>query len=72
MDIKYFLVLSLLGRIPGLIGSVAMGSLIGQDRYVLAIIIFAVACIAAFLGVIFRDKLHAKLEEIKERAQNKR
>ncbi|MBQ1826045.1 MAG: TVP38/TMEM64 family protein [Firmicutes bacterium] len=72
MDIKYFLVLSLLGRIPGLIGSVAMGSLIGQDRYVLAIIIFAVACIVAFLGVIFRDKLHAKLEEIKERAQNNR
>ena len=67
MDIKYFLLLSMLGRIPGLIGSIAMGSLIGEDRLVPAIIIFAAACVVAVLGVIYRDKIHTKLEEISEK-----
>jgi uncharacterized membrane protein YdjX (TVP38/TMEM64 family) len=71
MDIKYFLLLSMLGRIPGLIGSIAMGSLIGEDRLVPAIIIFAVACVVAVLGVIYRDKIHTKLEEISEKARNR-
>ncbi len=71
MDIKKFLLLSMLGRLPGIVGSIAMGILIGRDRYVPAIALFAAACIVAVLGVIYRDKLRSKIEEIKEKAQNR-
>ncbi len=61
-----FLVISMIARLPGLIGSIAMGSLVDSGQYVVAIVILVIACIVCFLGFIFRDRLSNFIDKIKE------
>ena len=61
-----FLIISMVGRLPGLIGSIAMGSLVDSGQYVIAIVILVIACIICFLGFIFRDRLSNFIDKIKE------
>ena len=61
-----FLIISNIGRLPGLIGSIAMGSLVDSGQYVIAIVILAIACIIAVLGLIFRDRLSAYMDKIRD------
>ena len=62
-----FLLISMIARLPGLIGSIAMGSLVDQGAYHLAAIILGIACIAAVLGFIYRNKLSEFMDKLKER-----
>ena len=54
---KDFYLLSMIGRIPALAGSMLMGSLWRSDDFVPLIIIAAVVVTLFVLGVIFREKL---------------
>ena len=72
-EIKFlpFLAISMVGRLPGLIGSIAMGTLVGSGQYVIALIILCVACAACFFGFIYRDKLSDMMDRIKENNHKK-
>ena len=62
-----FLIISMAGRLPGLIGSIAMGSLVDSGRYTAAIVILGIACIICVLGFIYRNKLSEFMDRIKDR-----
>lgn len=57
MKLKPFLVVSLIGRTPGMMGSLLIGRQIGTGGYVSAAVIAAVAVVMFVLGIIFRKKL---------------
>lgn len=61
-----FLAISMVGRLPGLIGSIAMGTLVGSGQYVWALVILCVACAACFFGFLYRDKMSDMMDRIKE------
>ncbi len=52
-----FLLISGTGRLPGIMGSVIIGSAAAEKNWVLAITILIIAVILFFLGLIFREKL---------------
>ena len=62
-----FLVISMVARLPGLVGSIVMGSLVDSGRYVLAIVILGIACILAVLGFIYRNKLSDLMDRLKDK-----
>ena len=66
-----FLTISMIGRLPGLIGSIAMGTLVDSGHYVISLIILCVACAACFFGFIYRDKLSDMMDRIKENNHRK-
>lgn len=66
-----FLIISMVGRLPGLIGSIAMGALVDSGQYLFAGIILALACIIAVIGFIFRERLSDYIDRIKESRKNK-
>ena len=57
MHIKPFLILSLIGRAPGMMCSIAIGRQIMHGNYHSAIIIAVIVVILFLIGVIFRDKV---------------
>ncbi len=68
MKLKPFLIVSLIGRTPGMMGSLLIGRQIGTGGYTSAVVIAIVAVILFALGVIFRkhitlffDKAYDKL-----------
>ncbi len=57
MKLKPFLIISLVGRSPAMMGSLLIGRLVDIGGYTLAIIIASIAIILFLLGVIFRKHL---------------
>ena len=57
-----FILISTIGRMPGIIGSAAMGSAAASREWVLAIIIMVVAIVLFFIGLLFRERVHAFVE----------
>jgi len=71
MNEKRFYILSMLGRIPALVGSMIMGTLL-QDREFTTLIIFAaIVCVIFVVCVIFREKLFTLVDKIKDKVSNK-
>ena len=72
-EIKFlpFLIISMVGRLPGLIGSIVMGSLVDKGNYMLAAVILGIACVAAVLGFIYRNKLSDFMDRLREKKDNK-
>ena len=64
MKFKLFLVVSLIGRSPGMIGSILIGCSVDLGRYIGAAIIAAFAIILFALGIIFRKKIHSFLDRL--------
>ncbi len=65
-----FLIISMAGRLPGLIGSIVMGSLVDSGNYVTAGVILGIACILAVLGFIYRNKLSDYMDRLKEKRKD--
>ncbi|RKX77024.1 MAG: TVP38/TMEM64 family protein [Spirochaetes bacterium] len=57
-----FLLVSGLGRLPGILGSVMMGDAAAEKRWFLAFSIMSVAALLFFLGIIFREKILKKVK----------
>jgi len=57
MHIKPFLILSLIGRSPGMMCSIAIGRQIMHGNYHSAIIIAVIVVILFIIGLLFRDKV---------------
>ncbi len=54
----HFIVVSTLGRLPGIVGSSYMGAAVFKQNYLAATIVVCVALALFVLGLVFRDKLH--------------
>ena len=63
MKLKPFLVVSLIGRSPGMMGSLLIGRQIYSGGYVSAAVIAAIAIVLCILGVVFRKKLTILLDK---------
>jgi Uncharacterized conserved protein len=63
MKLKPFLLVSTVGRLPGMAGSILIGKFVDLGGYDIAIIICAAAIVLFTLGVIFRKKLMAWIDK---------
>lgn len=63
MKFKLFLIISLIGRSPGIMGSILIGCSVEVGRYTMAGIIGGVALILFILGIVFRKKIHYFLDK---------
>ncbi len=64
MRLGVFLLISFLGRLPALLGSVIIGHAAGSQQWVLAAIVAGLALALFILGVIHRDKVHGWVEKL--------
>ena len=71
MKIKPFLLLSMIGRAPGMIGSLLVGQQVQVGGYTSAAIIGGIAVVLCALGIIFRrqitdftDRIYGKLQKM--------
>lgn len=62
MNMRTFLLLSNVGRIPGIIVSTYAADGLMEGRFVESAIIFGVAAVIAILGVVFRERIMKVLE----------
>ena len=62
MKLKPFLVVSLIGRTPGMMGSLIIGRQIETGGYTSAIVVAVIAVILCALGIIFRKHLTVFLD----------
>lgn len=67
MRFKAFITLSTVGRLPGMIGCLLMGTMAESENYVGVGIIAAIAIVACILCLIFRKKINTKLDKFYER-----
>ena len=67
-----FLLISMTARLPGLIGSIAMGALVDNGSYHIAAVILGIACIIAVLGIIYRDRLSEYMDRLKEKRKDRK
>lgn len=67
MKFKPFLILSMIGRTPGMAGSLLIGALYFKEHYVLMGTVAVLAVIAFILCVIYRNKIHGYLDRFYEK-----
>ena len=63
MRLRPFMLASMIGRTPGMLGSIIIGKRIAAADYTMAIIIAVVAVIIAVLGVIFHKRILEFIEK---------
>lgn len=62
MKFKPFFIFSMLGRTPGMAGSLLIGALYMHEHYILMGVIAVIAVIAFIAGVVYRNKIHVFLD----------
>ncbi len=67
-----FIVVSTMGRLPGILGSAYMGSAVFDREYGAAIAVLSVALVALFLGFAFRERLHDLVDRLISRLSGPR
>ncbi len=63
MKYKPFVILSTIGRLPGMIGSIMIGSMWHKEKYIGMIILGIIAVIAFILCVIYRKHIHELIDK---------
>jgi len=63
MKYKPFIILSTIGRLPGMMGSIMIGSMWHKEEYVGMVILAIVAVVAFCACIIYRKKLHEFLDK---------
>lgn len=66
-EIKFihFIILSSVGRLPAMIGSILIGSLTESGKYTFAVIVLAAAAIILMICILFRKAIMKKIEHKK-------
>lgn len=64
MKLRPFLIVSLIGRIPGMTGSILIGTQVASRSWNMVIIIAAIFLVLFILGVIYRKRLLAWLDKV--------
>lgn len=67
MKVKPFVFLSLIGRLPGMMGSIMIGSMWHKEEYLGMVILGIIAVVAFVLCIIYRKKLNGIMDKIYER-----
>ncbi len=67
INFKIFMMLSVLGRLPGMLGSMLIGFFLDKHNYWGVGIVAAVAAIAFLLCIIFRKRINAVLDKAYEK-----
>ena len=67
MKLKPFLIVSLVGRSPGMMGSLLIGRQIEAGNYTGAIVVAAVAVILCVVGIIMRQRLTGWMDKANDR-----
>jgi uncharacterized membrane protein YdjX (TVP38/TMEM64 family) len=60
---KHWLIITTVGRLPSVITSTVGGSLLNSEKYVQAIIIFALTVVLAFIGIMIYRRINKDAEE---------
>ncbi len=63
MKLKPFLIISLIGRSPGMMGSLLIGRQVEVGGYTSAIIIAVIALVLCLLGVLFRKQITSVMDK---------
>ena len=63
MKYKPFIILSTIGRLPGMMGSIIIGSMWHKEEYVGMIILAIIAVVAFCTCIIYRKRLHELLDK---------
>lgn len=72
IDVRPFVIISMLGRLPAMIGGVMIGSMLYSGSYLGVIILSITSIIAFILGIIFREKLLGKKDILYEKVVHHR
>jgi uncharacterized membrane protein YdjX (TVP38/TMEM64 family) len=67
MRLPIFLLISTLGRLPGILGSALMGDAAAEKRWLLAGLLFSASVLLFLLGFIFRERIQTLMERISAR-----
>lgn len=67
IEVRPFVIISMLGRLPAMIGGVMIGSMLNSGSYIGVIILSVISCIAFILGIVFREKLIGKKDVLYEK-----
>lgn len=70
MKAKPFIIISLIGRTPGMMGSLLVGKQLGVGGYTGAIVIGIVATVLFVLGIIFHKKILQWSDKVYEKLMN--
>ena len=63
MKYKPFIILSTIGRLPGMMGSIIIGSMWHKEEYVGTIILAIIAVVAFCTCIIYRKRLHELIDK---------
>ncbi|HRY72688.1 MAG TPA: TVP38/TMEM64 family protein [Spirochaetia bacterium] len=67
LSFPLFALVTTLGRLPGILGSSFMGSAAYDGSYAAALAVLAVASVLFFLGLVFKDRIEARLADLLRR-----
>lgn len=67
IKLKPFLILSALGRLPGMIGCLLMGTMLGTENYIGMGIIAALGAVTAIICIIKRKKINSLIDRFYEK-----
>ena len=70
MHFKPFIILSAVGRLPGMCGSLLMGNLLEGEKYIGLGITAAIAVLAFLFCIIFRQRISIWLDRLYEQIRN--
>jgi uncharacterized membrane protein YdjX (TVP38/TMEM64 family) len=70
LSFLFFITVSTLGRLPGLIGSAVIGGAAASSRWVLLIVVSAAAVVLFAAGLLLRPRIQAWLERLGERKKD--
>ena len=63
ITMKHWLIITTVGRLPSVFTSTVGGSLLNSEKYVQAIIIFALTVVLAFIGIMIYRRINKDAEE---------
>ena len=67
LDMLSFLLISSIGRLPGILGSAFMGSAAYEGSYRMALLVLTIASVLFFIGPFFREKIQEIIAHILRR-----
>lgn len=70
LPLHVFLLISTLGRLPGILGSAFMGGAAAEEKWIIAGAVFLVASLLFLLGFFFKKRILFLLEKLASRNQN--
>ena len=72
ISLPLFIAVSMLGRLPGILGSSFMGSAAHRGSYLPALLVFGLASILFILGLVFKERIERRIGGLARKAEDNR